>query len=210
VREYDRLFLDEAPDTHEDKNFMEFVNPDSLKIVSKAYLEPFLSQAEMSDKFQFQRLGYFTLDKDSTSDKLVFNKTVGLRDSWAKQKPATLAQPNQQVKQSNQGGGQPQEQRTALNEIQKIAKKYTNLSGEKLAAARADIVKFAEEVSYEELEPLFQTAAKKAGTRIGAMITLGVILNKGQERNSQIEAFIAAGLSDENELLIEEAKAVGS
>jgi glutaminyl-tRNA synthetase len=210
VREYDRLFLDEAPDTHQDKNYMEFVNPDSLKIVSKAYLEPFLSKAEMSDKFQFQRLGYFTLDKDSTSDKLVFNKTVGLRDSWAKQKPATVAQPNQQVKQSNQGGGQPQEQRSALNEIQKIAKKYTNLSGEKLAAARADIVKFSEEVSYEELEPLFQTAAKKVGTRIGAMITLGVMLDKGQERNSQIETFIAAGLSDENELLVEEAKAVGS
>jgi len=210
VREYDRLFLDEAPDTHEDKNFMEFVNPDSLKIIAKAYLEPFLAEAEKSDKFQFQRLGYFTLDKDSSSDKLVFNKTVGLRDSWAKQKPAPIAQPNQLGKQSNQGGGQPQEQRSALNEIQKIAKKYTNLSGEKLAAARADIVKFAEEVSYEELEPQFQTAAKKVGTRIGAMITLGVILNKGQERNSQIEAFIAAGLSDENELLVEEAKAVGS
>ncbi len=210
VREYDRLFLDEAPDTHEDKNFMEFVNPNSLKIVSKAYLEPFLSQAEMSDKFQFQRLGYFTLDKDSTSDKLVFNKTVGLRDSWAKQKHAPTAQPNHPGKQSNQGGGQPQEQRSAINEIQKIAKKYTNLSGDKLAAARADIVKFAQEVSYEELEPLFQTAAKKVGTRIGAMITLGVMLDKGQERNSQIEAFIAAGLSDENELLVEEAKAVGS
>jgi glutaminyl-tRNA synthetase len=210
VRQYDRLFLEEAPDTHEDKNFMEFVNPDSLKIISKAYLEPFLAEAEMSGKFQFQRLGYFTLDKDSASDKLVFNKTVGLRDSWAKQKPAPAAQSNQPGKQSNQGGGQPQEQRSALNEIQKIAKKYTNLSGEKLAAARADIVKFAEEVSYEELAPLFQTAAKKVGTRIGAMITLGVLLNKGQERNSQIEIFIATGLTDENEQLVEEAKALGS
>jgi len=210
IRQYDRLFLEEAPDTHEDKNFMEFVNPDSLKIISKAYLEPFLAEAEMSGKFQFQRLGYFTLDKDSASDKLVFNKTVGLRDSWAKQKPAPAAQSNQPGKQSNQGGGQPQEQRSALNEIQKIAKKYTNLSGEKLAAARADIVKFAEEVSYEELAPLFQTAAKKVGTRIGAMITLGVLLNKGQERNSQIEIFIANGLTDENEQLVEEAKALGS
>jgi glutaminyl-tRNA synthetase len=210
IRQYDRLFLEEAPDTHEDKNFMEFVNPDSLKIISKAYLEPFLAEAEMSGKFQFQRLGYFTLDKDSASDKLVFNKTVGLRDSWAKQKPAPAAQSNQPGKQSNRGGGQPQEQRSALNEIQKIAKKYTNLSGEKLAAARADIVKFAEEVSYEELAPLFQTAAKKVGTRIGAMITLGVLLNKGQERNSQIEIFIANGLTDENEQLVEEAKALGS
>jgi glutaminyl-tRNA synthetase len=79
-----------------------------------------------------------------------------------------------------------------------------------LAAARADIARLAEEVSYEELEPLFQTAAKKVGTRIGAMITLGVLLNRGQARNSEIEAFIAAGLSDENELLVEEAKVVGS
>src|SRR5690606_38134730 len=69
VREYDRLFLDEAPDSHEDKNFMEFVNPDSLNVIKEAYLEPFLKEATMDDKFQFQRLGYFTLDKDSTSEK---------------------------------------------------------------------------------------------------------------------------------------------
>jgi len=210
VREYDRLFLDEAPDSHEDKNFMEFVNPDSLKIIPIAYLEPFLAEAKAGDQFQFQRLGYFTLDKDSTAEKLVFNKTVGLRDSWAKQKPVTAIQTNHLAKQSNQGSGQPQGNRSALNEIQKIAKKYTNLSGDKLAAARADIAKLAEEVSYEELEPLFQTAAKKVGTRIGAMITLGVILNKGTERNSDIDSFIGTALTDENELLVEEAKAVGS
>ncbi|MDG1275903.1 MAG: glutamine--tRNA ligase/YqeY domain fusion protein [Algoriphagus sp.] len=211
VREYDRLFLDEAPDSNEDKNFMEFVNPDSLKIISKAYLEPFLADAKVGDKFQFQRLGYFTLDKDSSAEKLVFNKTVGLRDSWAKQKPTPTAQSNPSNSQkSNPKPAQDQQVRSAINEIQKIAKKYTNLSGDKLAAARADIARLAEEVSYEELEPLFQTAAKKVGTRIGAMITLGVLLNKGQARNSEIEAFIAAGLSDENELLVEEAKVVGS
>ena len=206
VREYDRLFLDEAPDSHEDKDFMEFVNPDSLKVIKEAYLEPYLAGATMDDKFQFQRLGYFTLDKDSTVDKLVFNKTVGLRDSWAKQQPAR--QNNQPAKQTNKGNSQPQGQRSALNEIQKIAKKYTNLSGDKLAAARAEIAKLAEEVSYEELEPLFQTAAKKVGTRIGAMITLGVLLDKGQERNSKIDAFIAAGLADENEELVGEAKKI--
>lgn len=210
IREYDRLFLDEAPDSHEEKNFMEFVNPDSLKIIPKAYLEPFLTEAKAGDQFQFQRLGYFTLDKDSTAEKLVFNKTVGLRDSWAKQKPVTAIQTNPLDKQSNQGSGQPQGNRSALNEIEKIAKKYTNLSGDKLATARADIAKLAEEVSYEELEPLFQTAAKKVGTRIGAMITLGVMLNKGTERNSAIDSFIATALIDENELLVEEAKAVGT
>lgn len=209
VREYDRLFLDEAPDSHEDKSFMEFVNPDSLKVIKEAYLEPYLKDAKMGDKFQFQRLGYFTLDKDSTAEKLVFNKTVGLRDSWAKQQPAA-SPANQPTKQVNQGNGHPQGQRSALNEIQKIAKKYTNLSGDKLAAARTTIVQLAEEVSYEELEPLFQTAAKKVGTRIGVMITLGVVLNKGQERNGAVDTFIAAGLADENELLAEEAKAIQS
>lgn len=206
VREYDRLFLDEAPDSHEDKDFMEFVNPDSLKVIKEAYLEPYLAGATMDDKFQFQRLGYFTLDKDSTVDKLVFNKTVGLRDSWAKQQPAPTNIPS--AKQAPKGNPQPQGQRSALNEIQKIAKKYTNLSGDKLAAARAEIAKLAEEVSYEELEPLFQTATKKVGTRIGVMIALGVLLDKGQERNSKIEAFIAAGLADENEELVGEAKKI--
>lgn len=210
IREYDRLFLDEAPDAHEDKNFMEFVNPDSLKIISKAFLEPFLKEAKVGDKFQFQRLGYFTLDKDATSDNLVFNKTVGLRDSWAKQKSASPPQVNRPKQQGNASGEQSQGQRSAFNEIQKISKKYTNLSGDKVAAAKAEIVKLAEEVSYAELEPLFDTAAKKVGTRIGAMITLGILLNKGQERNSKIRSFIAAGLSDENELLVAEAKAIDS
>jgi len=69
-------------------------------------------------------------------------------------------------------------------------------------------VKLADDVTYEELEQLFQTAAKKVGTRIGVMISLGVLLNKGQERNAQVEAFIAAGLADENEQLVEEAKKI--
>ncbi|TXE07600.1 glutamine--tRNA ligase/YqeY domain fusion protein [Algoriphagus aquimarinus] len=208
IREYDRLFLDEAPDSHEDKNFMEFVNPESLKVIKEAYLEPFLKEATLDDKFQFQRLGYFTLDKDSSAEKLVFNKTVGLRDSWAKQAPVAATPQNQPNKQPNQGGGQPQGQRSAINEIQKIAKKYTNLSGDKLAAAREEIAKLAEEVSYEELSHLFNTAAKKVGTRIGVMIALGVLLNKGQERNSEIDSFIEAAIADENEELAGEAKRI--
>lgn len=81
VRLYDRLFTDEAPDTHKEKDFLEFVNPDSLKTVT-GYVEPSLQSAQNEDKFQFQRLGYFTVDKDSTASKLVFNKTVGLKDAW--------------------------------------------------------------------------------------------------------------------------------
>jgi len=85
VRLYDRLFTDEAPDSHKDKDFKEFINPDSLKIIENAFVEPGLKNAKIGDRFQFQRLGYFNVDNDTTTDKLVFNRTVPLRDSWAKQ-----------------------------------------------------------------------------------------------------------------------------
>ncbi len=83
VRVYDRLFSDEAPDSHKDKDFMEFLNPDSLNTIN-AFVEPSLQEAKIGDRFQFQRLGYFNVDDDSTPENLVFNKTVGLRDTWAK------------------------------------------------------------------------------------------------------------------------------
>lgn len=85
VRQYDRLFTDEAPDGHKEKDFKEFLNPDSLQIIN-AFVEPNLKNAEVLDRFQFQRLGYFCVDKDSKKNQLVFNRTVPLRDSWAKMK----------------------------------------------------------------------------------------------------------------------------
>ena len=81
VRLYDRLFIDEAPDSHKEKNFLEFMNPSSLQIV-KGFVEPSLSTVQSGEKFQFQRLGYFNVDKDTTEGKIVFNKTVGLKDAW--------------------------------------------------------------------------------------------------------------------------------
>ena len=81
VRLYDRLFIDEAPDSHKEKSFLDFINPNSLLTV-KGFVEPSLQTAVSGDKFQFQRLGYFNVDKDSTASKLVFNKTVGLKDAW--------------------------------------------------------------------------------------------------------------------------------
>jgi glutaminyl-tRNA synthetase len=84
VRMYDRLFIDEAPDSHKDKDFKEFINPNSLEINTDAYVEPSLKQARVGDRFQFQRLGYFNIDNDSEAEHLVFNRTVPLRDSWAK------------------------------------------------------------------------------------------------------------------------------
>ncbi|WP_027065504.1 glutamine--tRNA ligase/YqeY domain fusion protein [Maribacter sp. Hel_I_7] len=83
IRLYDRLFTDESPDTHKDKDFMDFINPNSLSVIT-GYVEPALKDAQPGDRFQFQRIGYFCVDPDTTTDNLVFNRTVGLRDSWAK------------------------------------------------------------------------------------------------------------------------------
>lgn len=84
VRLYDRLFSDEAPDNHKDKDFKSFINPNSLEINTNTYVEPSLKNANIGDRFQFQRLGYFCIDNDNTSKNLIFNRTVPLRDSWAK------------------------------------------------------------------------------------------------------------------------------
>ncbi|MCG9971423.1 glutamine--tRNA ligase/YqeY domain fusion protein [Christiangramia crocea] len=83
VRLYDRLFTEETPDGVKDRDYLDFVNPESLKIVT-GFLEPGLKDAKEGDKVQFQRIGYFCVDRDSTSAKPVFNRTVTLRDSWAK------------------------------------------------------------------------------------------------------------------------------
>lgn len=83
VRIYDRLFTHENPDGNKEIDFKEYLNPDSLKVIT-GYVEPSLKTAKAGDKFQFQRLGYFAVDKDTTANQLVFNKTVGLRDTWAK------------------------------------------------------------------------------------------------------------------------------
>lgn len=82
VRLYDRLFSVESPDADKEKDFLEFINPDSLKVVT-GYLEPSLKTAKPFDQFQFQRIGYFNVDKESKPEKLVFNRTVTLRDSWS-------------------------------------------------------------------------------------------------------------------------------
>ncbi|WP_428223930.1 glutamine--tRNA ligase/YqeY domain fusion protein [Flavobacterium sp.] len=83
VRVYDRLFTHENPDGNKEVDFKEFINPNSLAVI-KGYLEPSLATAKELEHFQFQRLGYYCVDKDSTENQLVFNKTVGLKDTWAK------------------------------------------------------------------------------------------------------------------------------
>lgn len=84
VRLYDRLFKDEAPDGHKDVDFKEFINENSLKVLKGCKLESGLKRGKPGDRFQFQRLGYFCVDKDSREGALVFNRTVALKDTWSK------------------------------------------------------------------------------------------------------------------------------
>ncbi len=91
VKQYDRLFMDESPDGHKDKDFLEFLNPDSLSVINNCYIEPNYRDANANfsdgiERYQFQRLGYFCIDKDTTDENIIFNRTVTLKDSWSKTK----------------------------------------------------------------------------------------------------------------------------
>lgn len=85
VRVYDRLFEVENPSADE-RDFRELLNPESLKTIDNCYVENYAAERKPGEYLQFQRIGYFMADLDSTADNLVFNKTVGLKDAWAKQK----------------------------------------------------------------------------------------------------------------------------
>lgn len=85
VRLYDRLFTVENP-SEDERDFRELINPESLKVLKGCKVESYLKKATEDDRFQFQRVGYFCLDKDSTADNFVFNRTIALKDSWAKEK----------------------------------------------------------------------------------------------------------------------------
>jgi glutaminyl-tRNA synthetase len=84
VRLYDRLFKVEDP-SNEEGDFKSYINPDSKHVLPAVYIEPALASAQPGEHFQFLRKGYFCVDTDSTSEHLVFNRTVGLKDTWAKE-----------------------------------------------------------------------------------------------------------------------------
>ena len=84
VRLYDRLFKDEDPAGHKEVDFKEFINEDSLRVLKGCKLESSMRRAKPGDRFQFQRLGYFCVDPDSTDGQLVINRTVSLKDTWQK------------------------------------------------------------------------------------------------------------------------------
>ena len=198
IREYDRLFMNEAPGGQKEKHFMEFINPNSLKIRT-GYLEPSLSSVVTGNRYQFQRLGYFNVDDDSKQGALVFNKTVGLRDGWVKQK--TKSQQNQHHKHT-------QQKRKAINVVQQLGKKYTNLPEEKQQKVKTEIQALAKDITYNELEALFSTATKKVGTRVAVLITLKEKLKNGLQSNENINAFIVKAKEDKNEVLAIEANEI--
>jgi glutaminyl-tRNA synthetase len=84
VRLYDRLFRVEDP-SNEEGDFKDYINPDSLEVIQNAYAEPALLKASFKDRYQFLRKGYFALDKDTSTSRIVFNRTVTLKDTWAKE-----------------------------------------------------------------------------------------------------------------------------
>jgi len=196
VRLYDRLFNHEAPDGDKERDFMEFLNPDSLMTIT-GYLEPSLTSAKVGDRFQFQRMGYFNVDTDSTEGKLVFNRTVGLRDSWSKKQEKQQEKPQQKSQQ--------QHQVSAINEIKRAGKKLANLPDGKREATIAKIHQWATEISEEEVISFFGTAAKKTGTRLAGLEALFAFAQAQSKTISDIpgaQDFVGRAKEDSNELLI--------
>ena len=146
VRIYDRLFLHEAPDADKDKDFIEFINSNSLNINKNAFVEPSLALAKVGDRFQFQRLGYFVVDKDTTAANLVFNRTVALKDTWAKKSES----------KPSQTSNRPEE---AISKIFPYAGKYLkSREEEERQSLVATIYNLSKQVSPKGLISLIESA----------------------------------------------------
>ena len=195
VRQYDRLFKTPIPDGDKDVDFMTHLNPNSLS-VQTAYAEPVLAQAKSGDHFQFQRLGYFVCDPDSSDTKKVFNKTVGLRDTWSKHQEEHKPQP------------QSKHDASPLDTLRKLGKKFTSLNTEKQEAVITQIATLAKDITAAELAPLYNTAVKKTGTRIAVAIVLAEHQKTAPVLDAAAIDFIIKARLDKNPLLIKYAKDV--
>jgi len=202
IRLYDRLFLNESPDGDKEKDFMDFINPHSLQKIT-GYLEPSLKNVQPGEMFQFQRIGYFNVDKDSTNDQLVFNRTVPLRDTWAK-----VSQEKPVVKKETPKPQLQIPQKVSLDLIKKSGKKLANLPDEKRLNTIAEIQEHAKNVSYDELRELFNTSAKKVGTRLAVLETLKILIDMGkaEKTGQEVAQFIEEMKTSGNELLENSAK----
>ena len=188
VREYDRLFTSPSPDSDPKIPFESFINKSSLK-VREAFVEPSLKSALPGNKFQFQRLGYFNTDDDSTKELLIFNKTVSLREVKIKKSKEQLTHT------------QPAFQKPPIEAIKKFGKKYMNLSEEKKADAREAILVLSKEITYADVAPLFSTAIKKRGTRAVALICLSQMKLSSGPFPVEAKNFIEVASNDESVIL---------
>jgi len=187
VREYDRLFKTSSPDEDKAVDFMTHINTNSF-VVRSALAEPMLSTAHPGDSFQFQRLGYFVCDQDSSAKTKIFNKTVGLRDTWEKQQQKP--QP-QQVKHAVK----------PIEELKRLGKKFIGLSAEKQEEAKGQITALATQIESTELEPLYGTAIKKTGTRLVTILVLIEQIKNGLKPSPTATEFIQKAQQDNNQLL---------
>jgi len=185
VRLYDRLFTNEAPDAHKYKDFKEFINPNSLQINTNAFVEPSLKDAKIGDRFQFQRLGYFNLDNDSTANNLVFNRTVSLRDSWAKIEQKTESK-------------QPD---NTIVEILSLAGKYLKArEEEERLNLIAKVFELSEKVEFDTLLSLIKTVNSNKEYLAYLMIFNAekVVLTLNDDDISSINKFIGDALLMKN------------
>ena len=155
-----------------------------------------LADANAGDHFQFQRLGYFVCDQDSTDGLKVFNKTVGLRDTWFKQQ----IKPHQQLKQTHIA--------SPLDTLRKLGKKFTSFNAEKQDSAANQIASLAKDIPASALAPLYNTAAKKTGTRIAVAIVLATYQKTAAVLDPEAIDFIKKARIDKNPLLIKYAEDV--
>jgi glutaminyl-tRNA synthetase len=195
VRQYDRLFNTPSPEEDKDVDFMTHLNPNSLS-VQPAFAESMLSEAKPGDHFQFQRLGYFVCDQDSSDTLTVFNKTVGLRDTWSKQQ----RKPETQPQQTNIA--------SPLDTLRKLGKKFTSYNVEKQSAVANQISALAKDIPKEDLATLYNTATKKTGTRIAVAIVLAAYQQEKTPLDATAIEFVEKARTDKNPLLIKYAENV--
>ncbi|MBJ2174942.1 glutamine--tRNA ligase/YqeY domain fusion protein [Aureibaculum sp. A20] len=187
VRLYDRLFIDEAPDSHKDKDFKEFINPNSLELNTNAFVEPSLKEATIGDRFQFQRLGYFCVDDDNTAEHLIFNRTVPLNDSWAK-----IEKKGEQKKPANNN---------AINELLAISGKYLKSKENDDRLSLLDKMSdLSKKIEFKNLPELLKTAAsnKEYFTYLVVFNNSNALEILAKEHANLVTEFISAALQMKN------------
>ena len=184
VRLYDHLFTKENPaDNKDGADFKDFLNPNSLEILKSCRVEPSLANAAPGDNYQFERLGYFSVDNvESTQDVLIFNRSVSLRDTWAK------------IEKS-----QKKDSKTGKTDKKNHEPKRDNLEGEK----RKDVIKPPEEISIDDFSKIDLKVAviKEAGLIDGSDKLIRVMADLGEGRLRQIFAGIRSAYPDPGKLI---------